>query len=70
MERARERAVRERHDLLIVFDGEPPQQAPDLLGSRNADDTIVEITANLDVLGGSSAPIAASAHGSASAPHA
>ena len=48
VDRAREWAVREGHDLLIVFDGEPPEQAPDLVGSRNADDTIVEITATLD----------------------
>ena len=48
VDRAREWAVREGHDLLIVFDGEPPEQAPDLVGSRNADDTIVEFTAKLD----------------------
>jgi hypothetical protein len=30
---------------LIVFDGEPPEEAPDLLGSggRSADDVIVEL---------------------------
>jgi hypothetical protein len=41
-------AAREGHDLLIVFDGEPPEQAPDLLGSPNADDAIVEVAAGLD----------------------
>ena len=48
MDRAREWAAREGHDLLIVFDGEPPEQAPDLVGSRDADDAIVELTASLD----------------------
>ena len=48
MDRAREWAAREAHDLLIVFDGEPSEQAPDLIGSRNADDAIVELTAGLD----------------------
>ena len=48
VDRARRWAVREGHDLLIVFDGEPPEQAPDLVGSRDADDAIVELTAGLD----------------------
>ena len=48
VDRAREWAVRENHELLIVFDGEPPEQAPDLVGSRDADDAIVELTARLD----------------------
>ena len=48
VDRAREWAVREGHDLLIVFDGEPPDAAPDLLGSRNADDAIVDLSAGLD----------------------
>ena len=48
VDRAREWAVREGHDLLIVFDGEPPEQAPDLVGSRNADDAIVELTAHFE----------------------
>ena len=38
----------EGHDLLIVFDGEPPEKAPDLVGSRNADDAIVDLSAGLD----------------------
>ena len=48
VEWARAWAAREGHELLIVFDGEPPEQAPDLVGSRYADDTIVELTAGLD----------------------
>lgn len=48
VDRARVWAAREGHDLLIVFDGDPPEQAPDLVGSRDADDAIVELTADLD----------------------
>jgi hypothetical protein len=48
VERARAWAAREGHDLLIVFDGEPPEQAPDLIGSPNADDAIVELATGLD----------------------
>jgi hypothetical protein len=39
--RARDWASREGHELLIVFDGEPPEVAPDLVGSAYADDEIV-----------------------------
>jgi hypothetical protein len=46
--RARDWAAREGHDLLVVFDGTPPESAPDLIGSANADDTIVELAASLD----------------------
>lgn len=46
--RAREWAAREGHELLIVFDGTPPEQAPDAISSRNADDKIVELAAGLD----------------------
>ena len=46
--RARDWAAREGHDLLIVFDGEPPELAPDLVGSRNADDAIVELAQAFD----------------------
>lgn len=46
--RVRDWAARERHGLLIVFDGEPPEDAPDLVGSRHADDTIVELGTTLD----------------------
>jgi hypothetical protein len=48
VERARAWAAGEGHELLIVFDGEPPEQAPDLIGSPNADDAIVELTNGLD----------------------
>jgi hypothetical protein len=46
--RAREWAAREGHELVIVFDGSPPEQGPDLLGSRHADDAIVELAAGVD----------------------
>lgn len=46
--RTRAWAAREGHDLLIVFDGEPPERASDLVGSPNADDAIVELAAGLD----------------------
>ena len=44
---AKSRAWAEHEDaeLLVVFDGEPPEQAPDLVGSggRSADDVIAEL---------------------------
>jgi hypothetical protein len=43
--RARSWAARGGHDLLIVFDGPPPEEAPDLVGSSHADDEIVRIAA-------------------------
>ena len=46
--RARDWAAREGHDLLIVSDGQPPEDAPDLVGSRNADDKIVELAQGFD----------------------
>jgi hypothetical protein len=46
--RARAWAAREGHELLIVFDGKPPEHAPDLVGSRNADDAIVELAGSLE----------------------
>jgi hypothetical protein len=46
--RAREWAAAERHDLLVVFDGTPPEEAPDLVGSRNADDAIVELAVGIE----------------------
>jgi len=46
--RARDWAQREGHELLIVFDGEPPEDAPDLVGARNADDAIVELAQGFD----------------------
>ena len=48
VDRARAWAAREGHELLVVFDGEPPERAPDLLGSANADDAIVELVSRLD----------------------
>lgn len=43
--RCRAWAVREQADLLVVFDGEPPERETDLLGSgpRSADDVIAEL---------------------------
>jgi hypothetical protein len=46
--RTREWATREGHELVIVFDGPTPEDAPDLVGSGNADDTIVELAVALD----------------------
>ncbi len=45
VERARTWADRAGADLLVVFDGEPPEEAPDLIGSggRSADDVIAEL---------------------------
>jgi hypothetical protein len=48
VDRARAWAEREGHELLIVFDGEPPAVAPDLVGAAHADDEIVAIGAGLD----------------------
>jgi hypothetical protein len=48
VQRAREWAAREGHDLLVVFDGRSPEEAHDLVGSRNADDRIVELASDLD----------------------
>jgi hypothetical protein len=43
--RCREWAAREGVSLAIVFDGAPPEEAPDLVGSggRSADDVIAEL---------------------------
>jgi hypothetical protein len=46
--RARAWAAREGHELRIVFDGEPPEDAPDLVGSAYADDAIVALADELD----------------------
>jgi len=43
VERVRDWAGREGHDLLIVFDGEAPDDAPDLVSSPHADDEIVRL---------------------------
>jgi hypothetical protein len=45
---ARAWAVSEGHDLLIVFDGEPPEEAADLVGAPDADDEIVRLANSLD----------------------
>ena len=45
--RARAWAEHEGHELLVVFDGVPPEDAPDLVGSNNADDAIVELAPQL-----------------------
>ena len=48
VQRARAWAAREGHELLIVFDGAPPADAPDLVGAAIADDEIVSIAAARD----------------------
>ena len=48
VERARAWAAREGHELRIVFDGDAPEDAPDLLGSPYADDAIVALADELD----------------------
>ena len=45
--RVRAWAKREGHEVLVVFDGAPPEDAPDILGAGNADDAIVELAAEL-----------------------
>ena len=46
--RTREWAVGEGHELLVVFHGPPPEDAPDLVGSADADDAIVELAEAID----------------------
>jgi hypothetical protein len=41
--RARAWAEREGHELVVVFDGPPPAEAPDLAGAAHADDAIAEL---------------------------
>jgi hypothetical protein len=43
LERARRWAKREGVDLLVVYDGHPPDDAPDVAGAPQADDAIVRI---------------------------
>ena len=43
VDRARAWAAREGHDLLVVFDGPPPEHADDVLGNRDADDLIDDL---------------------------
>lgn len=45
--RARRWAAENGHDLLVVFDGPPPEDADDLIGARNADDKIAELAREL-----------------------
>src|SRR5262249_40373577 len=45
--RVREGGAAEGHRPLVVFDGEQPDDAPDLIGSSNADDRIVELAQEL-----------------------
>jgi hypothetical protein len=44
--RARAWAAREGHDLLVVFDGDPPEKSRDLAGAFSADDEIVDRVAH------------------------
>jgi hypothetical protein len=46
--RAREWAAGDGHELLVVFDGAAPEDAPDLVGSDNADNAIVELAEVID----------------------
>jgi hypothetical protein len=46
--RTRAWAARERHDLLIVFDGTPPEATLDLVGAASADDEIVRVAQRID----------------------
>jgi hypothetical protein len=46
--RVRDWAARDGHEVLIVFDGTPPEEAPDLLGARSADDAIAELAPTLE----------------------
>ena len=46
--RARDWAAREGHDLLVVFDGPAPEDADDVVGSRHADDEVVERARSFD----------------------
>src|SRR2546423_4770958 len=48
VERARAWAAREGHDLRIVFDSTPPENAADLVGSNYADDEIVRLANELE----------------------
>ena len=50
VERARTWAAGEGHELRIVFDGEAPEQAPDLVSSPYGDDEIVRIANELPAL--------------------
>jgi hypothetical protein len=47
VERARTWAANEGHDLRIVFDGDAPGEAPDLVPSPYSDDEIVRVAEEL-----------------------
>jgi hypothetical protein len=47
VERTRAWAAREGHELLIIFDGPPPEEAPDLVGAQSADDEIASLARKL-----------------------
>jgi len=47
VERARTWASSEGHELRMVFDGEAPEEAPDLVPSRYGDDEIVRLAEEL-----------------------
>lgn len=49
--RCRAWAAREGVDLLVVFDGPPPEHAPDVTGAPSADDRIAELAAELAASG-------------------
>jgi hypothetical protein len=46
--RARDWAARHDVDLLLVFDGPAPEEAPDVAGAAHADDAIVAAAADAD----------------------
>jgi hypothetical protein len=46
-ERARTWAADEGHELRVVFDGDAPEEAPDLISSRYGDDEIVRLAKEL-----------------------
>lgn len=48
VQRARAWAEREGHEVLIVFDGTPPEDATDLVGGPSADDVIAELAQRLE----------------------
>ena len=46
--RARRWAAENGHDVLVVFDGPPPEDADDLIGAPDADEKIAELARVLD----------------------
>ncbi len=46
--RARDWAASEGHELRVVFDGAPPEDAGDLAGAAHADDEIVALAERAD----------------------